>query len=400
MNKKISLGVAISLVAIGCAITFVLTWTVSLNIYNAKIGSSEKYEGVYEKLRQIDTTVRSNYIDIGDLDDDTLENSIINGYITGMGDKYASFMPAESYYELQQTTSGVVMGVGFEAQADGSGYLKITNVYVGGSAQLNGVEKGDVITEIDGKSLLTMDSTTAQERLSGEVGTKVALKLLRDGEELSVNLIRQEIEIESVSAEVLSGSVGYIRISSFNAKTPEQFSEALNGLIRVGATSLVFDVRQNGGGLVSALKPLLNRFIPAAVVASAEYADGSRRTLVETDSEETISMPMAVLVDGGTASAAELFAVALRDECGATLIGTQTYGKAIMQNTYEFSDGSAITMSVARIYPSKSDCYDGVGLKPDYVTELPAGASLDKISHDIDSQLQKALEILTSSAQQ
>lgn len=400
MNKKISLGVAISLVAIGCAITFVLTWTVSLNIYNAKIGSSEKYEGVYEKLRQIDTTVRSNYIGISKLDDDTLENSIINGYVTGMGDMYASYMPAESYYELQQTTSGVVMGVGFEAQADGSGYLKITNVYAGGSAQLNGVETGDVITEIDGKSLLSMDSAAAQERLNGEVGTKVALKLLRDGEELSVNLIRQELEIESVTAEVLSGSVGYVRITSFNAKTPEQFSEAINGLVNVGVTSLVFDLRQNGGGLVSALKPMLNRFIPAAVVASAEYADGSRRTLVETDSEETMSMPMAVLVDGGTASAAELFAAALRDECNVPLIGTQTYGKAIMQNTYEFSDGSAITMSVALIYPSKSDCYDGVGLKPDYVTELPAGATVDKLSHDIDTQLQKALEILTSSASQ
>ncbi len=399
MNKKISLGVAISLVAIGCAITFVLTWTVSLNIYNTKIGNSEKYEGVYEKLRQIDTTVRSNYIHIGDLDDDTLENSIINGYITGMGDKYASFMPAESYYELQQTTSGVVMGVGFEAEADGSGYLKITNVYSGSSAQLNGVEPGDVITEIDGKSLLAMDSATAQDKLGGEMGTKVALKLLRDGEELSVNLIRQEIEISSVSAEIISGSVGYIRITSFNAKTPEQFSEALNGLINVGAKSLVFDLRQNGGGLVSALKPMLNRFIPAAVVASAEYADGSRRTLVETDSEETITLPMAVLVDGGTASAAELFAVALRDECGAPLIGTQTFGKAVMQNTYEFSDGSAITMSVALIYPSKSDCYDGVGLKPDYVTELPAGATPDKLTHDIDTQFQKALEILTSSSQ-
>ncbi len=399
MNKKISLGVAISLVAIGCAITFVLTWTVSLNIYNTKIGNSEKYEGVYEKLRQIDTTVRSNYIHIGDLDDDTLENSIINGYITGMGDKYASFMPAESYYELQQTTSGVVMGVGFEAEADGSGYLKITNVYSGSSAQLNGVEPGDVITEIDGKSLLAMDSAAAQDKLGGEMGTKVALKLLRDGEELSVNLIRQEIEISSVSAEIISGSVGYIRITSFNAKTPEQFSEALNGLINVGAKSLVFDLRQNGGGLVSALKPMLNRFIPAAVVASAEYADGSRRTLVETDSEETITLPMAVLVDGGTASAAELFAVALRDECGAPLIGTQTFGKAVMQNTYEFSDGSAITMSVALIYPSKSDCYDGTGLKPDYVTELPAGATPDKLTHDIDTQFQKALEILTSSSQ-
>ena len=146
MNKKISLGIAISLVAIGCAITFVLTWTVSLNIYNQKISSSEKYEGVYRKLQEMDVTVRSNYT--GTITDETLETSVINGYVAGIGDKYATYMPAQAYYELQQTSSGVVNGAGIEAEEDGSGYLKIPPVYKNSSAASTGVLTGDMIPDI------------------------------------------------------------------------------------------------------------------------------------------------------------------------------------------------------------------------------------------------------------
>ena len=395
MNKKISLGVAISLVAIGCAITFVLTWTVSLNTYNSKISSSEKYEGIYAKLREMDVTVRNNYI--GDLIDESLEQSIFNVYVVGIGDKYASYMGASSYYELQQTTSGVISGAGIVIEEDGSGYLRITTVYKGGSAELNGVQAGDVITEIDGKSLLSMEAGTAAEKLSGDVGTRVALKLLRDGEEISVNLVRQQLDIESVTGEMLD-NIGYISITAFNAKTSEQFASALTKLTDDGAKALIIDVRQNGGGLVSALKPILNRFVPTAIAATAEYSDGSRKTLIETDSDECITIPMAVLVDGGTASAAEIFAAALRDECGAQLIGTQTFGKGVIQNTYEFSDGSAITLSTAKIIMPKSGEFDGVGLKPDYVTELPTGALPENLTHDADAQLQKAIEVLTPTA--
>lgn len=396
MNKKISLGVAISLVAIACAITFVLTWTVSLNIYNSKISSSEKYEGVYAKLREMDVTVRNNYI--GELNDDMLEQSIINGYVVGIGDKYASYMNSASYYELQQTTSGVISGAGIVTEEDGSGYLRITTVYKGGSAELNGVQTGDVITEIDGRSLLSMEEGTAAEKLSGDVGTRVALKLLRDGEEISVNLVRQQLDIESVTGEMLENNIGYISITAFNAKTSEQFAEVLAKLMDGGAKALIIDVRQNGGGLVSALKPILNRFISAGIVATAEFSDGSRKTLIETDADEYINIPMAVLVDGGTASAAEIFAAALRDECSALLVGTQTCGKGVIQNTYEFSDGSAITISTAKIISSKTGEYDGVGLKPDYVTELPTGALPENISRDTDAQLQKAVEVLTPTA--
>ena len=394
MNKKISLGIAISLVAIGCAITFVLTWTVSLNIYNSKIGTSQNYEGIYEKLQEIDTTVRQNYIGSGSIDDDILEASTINGYISGTGDKYASYIAPSAYYELQQTQAGVILGAGFEAEEDSSGYLKITTVYKGSSAELNGVLAGDIITAIDGKSLLSMEPGQAMDRISGEVGTRLALQLLRDGESISVNLIRQQLEIESVSSKMINGNICYIQVTTFNAKTSDQFITALTNAQNVGAKALIIDLRQNGGGVTSALKPILNQFVPSAIAATVEYSDGSRKTLIETDSANSLKIPMAVLVDNGTVSAAELLASVLRDECGALLIGTQTFGKAVMQNTYAFSDGSALTISVGKIYTS-SGTWDGSGLKPDYVTELPAGAAPGNISEDADSQLQKAIEVLT-----
>lgn len=391
MNKKISLGIAISLVAIGCAITFVLTWTVSLNIYNSKIGTSEKYEGVYAKLREIDTAVRQNYI--GDVSDDALEASTINGYIAGIGDKYASYSTPSAYYELQQNYAGVILGAGFDAEEDGSGYLTVTTVYKGSSAELNGVKVGDVITAIDGKSLLSMKSGQALERLSGEVGTRLALQLLRDGESISVNLIRQQLEIESVTYRVVNDSIGYIQISTFNSKTAEQFTSALNTLMTVGAKALIIDVRQNTGGVTSALKPILNQFVPSAVAATVEYADGSRKTLIETDSTDSLDLPVAVLVDSATASASELFAAVMRDEYGALLIGTNTYGKAVMQNTFAFSDGSALTLSVGTIY-TRSGTWNETGLKPDYSVELAAGATPDTVDDDSDAQLQKAIEVL------
>ena len=393
MNKRISLGLAISLVAIGCAITFILTWTVSLNNYNTKIASTEKYDGVYQKLREMDTTVRGNYI--GTIDNDILESAIINGYVNGVGDKYAMYMSADLYYDYQQTTGGVINGAGFEAEEDGSGYLRIVKIYKNSSAEANGIKLGDMITEIDGKSLLSMNAETALKRISGEVGTTLSLRLVSNGEERAVTLIRQQIDVESVTYKMLNGNIGYIEITSFNAKTPEQFSSAFNSLNSSGAKAFIFDVRHNSGGLMSAVKPMLNRLIPAAAVATAEYKDGVRKTLIETDSEESVTTPITVLVDNSTASAAEVFAVGLRDEQGAQLVGTQTSGKAAFQSTYEFSDGSALVLTTAYIIPSRSDRFDDVGLKPDYIIELPADTSFDMLTPDYDTQLQKAIEILT-----
>lgn len=392
MNRKIPLGITISLVAIGCAITFVLTWTVSLRIYNSKIVSGETYAGVYKKLHEMDTTVRANYI--GEMDDDYLEAAMISGYVSGIGDRYASYKSANSFYELQQTTNGVVNGAGFEVEDNGSGYLRVTKIYQNSSAQSNGIMVGDIITEIDGRSLLAMTVADARERLSGEIGTTLSIKIVRGSEQISVTLIRQQIDIESVTDELLENNIGYIRITTFNGKTAEQFGTSLNSLLARNIRALVIDLRQNGGGVVSALTPMLNRMIPATVVATAEYKNGVSKTLIETDSDECIDVPMVILVDGGTASAAELFAVALRDEQGAILVGTQTYGKAVMQNTYQMSDGSALVISIATIKPVKSEPYNEIGLKPDFIVELPSDTSIEYLTRESDTQLRKAIEIL------
>ena len=197
MNKRITLGLAISLLAIGCAITFILTWTISLNSYNSKIASTDKYEGVYKKLQEMDATVRANYI--GTLDNETLENAIINGYVNGIGDRYAQYLPADLYSTYQKTISGVITGVGFETEEDGSGYLKVSKVYKNSSAESNDVKTGDMITEIGGKSVLSMTGDTAVKRIAGDVGTTLTLKLVSNGKERTVTLIRQQIDVESVT---------------------------------------------------------------------------------------------------------------------------------------------------------------------------------------------------------
>lgn len=394
MNKRISLGLAISLVAIGCAITFILTWTVSLNNYNAKIASTEKYEGVYRKLRELDASARTNYI--GNVDQDAIENAVLNGYVSGIGDEYAMYLSADRYYDYQQANNGVINGAGFEAVEDGSGYLQVTKVYKNSSADMNGVKVGDMIIEINGRTILSMTADAALKQITGEVGTTISLKVVSNGEEYNVTLTRQQIDIESVTYKMLEGDIGYIEIMYFNAKAPEQFSNALNSLRAAGARSFIFDVRHNDGGLISSVRPMLNRLIPAAAVATAEYADGVRKTLIETDSEESVSLPVTVLVDGKTEFAAEVFAVGLRDELGAPLIGTQTAGKGVVLSAFEFSDKSALILTTANIIPSRSDKFDKVGLKPDYITELPADVVFNSITDAEDTQLQKAIEILTA----
>lgn len=393
MNKKISLGVAVSLVAIGCAITFVLTWTVALNMYNSKISGVQEREEIYTKIKEIDSVVRSNYI--GTIDDEALLQSILGGYVDGISDKYATYIPAENYYTVQQSDSGVVVGIGVDAVEEASGYILVTKVYDGSVAAASGIMQDDIITEIDGRNVLSIGNTDALKLLTGDEGTSISVKVNRAGEELSFNLVRAKLEIKSVTSRKI-GDYGYIRLSTFNETTGTQFCEAVDELLSENVIGFVFDVRQNNGGLVSALKPILNRLLTEGIVATAQYADGSVKTLIETDSEQSVALPMTVLIDSGSASAAELFAAALRDEAAAKLVGTNTYGKAVMQNTYEFKDGSALRLTIAKVYSSRSDYYDGTGLKPDYVTELSGGQEkhLDTLDETTDDQLKKALEVM------
>lgn len=395
MNRKISLGVTISLVAVACAITFVLTMTVSLNMYNGMVAGVQEREEIYTKIKEIDSYVRANTIE--DIDENVLINNIMAGYINGIDDKYAQYYPADDYYQIQQSDSGTVVGVGIKVITSGN-YLQVSEVYDDSSAKTAGIKKGDIITEIDEKSVPEMGVAAAKKAINGDEGTKVILKIqTTDGQEETHTLIRHTLEIKSVIGRLIDG-YAYIRITAFNEKTAEQFTQMIDKYESESVLGYIFDVRQNSGGLASALSEMLNRVLPEAIVAKARYADGTEKNLIETDSTASLKTPMVVMVDGGSASASELFAVSLRDFGKASLVGSTTYGKAVMQTTQSFKDGSAVSISTALIIPTASEEYNDVGVKPDYSLDITAEqlSAIDYENEKSDPQLIKALEIIAT----
>ena len=395
MNKKVSLGVTISLIAVACAITFVLTMTVSLNMYNSMVAGIQERETINAKVKEIDTFVRSS--SIYKLDENQLITGIANGYISGTSDKYAKYYTADEYYKLQQIQSGVIIGTGVETVVNGD-YLEVTNVYEGSSAEVEEITKGCMITAVDGKSILETGAEKAQEQLDGEEGTKLSVTYSTpDGNEKTVTLVRQSIKLTSVKGALIDG-YAYIKIYTFNDTTDEQFLQLIDEYEAQSVLGYIFDLRDVSDGIADPVKAMLNRILPKAAVASQIDANGKDTAFIETDGNQTLDKPIAVLTNGNTACLAEIFAIGLRDFSKASIVGSVTAGKSQLQTTQSFKDGSAVSISTATIIPIESGDFEGTGVKPDYAVDITAQQAeqikfADKAS---DSQLQKALETVAT----
>ena len=241
MNKKVSLGVMISLIAVACAITFVLTMTVSLNMYNSMVAGIQERETINAKIKEIDTFVRSS--SIYKPNENTLITGIANGYISGTSDKYAKYYTADEYYKLQKLQSGVIIGTGIETVVNGD-YLEVTNVYEGSSAEVEEITKGCTITAVGGKSILEIGAEQAQAQLDGEEGTKLSVTYSTpDGVEKTVTLVRQSIKLTSVKGTLIDG-YAYIKIYTFNETTDERFIQLIDEYEAQSVLGYVFDVRR------------------------------------------------------------------------------------------------------------------------------------------------------------
>ena len=398
MNKKFSLGITISLKAIACAITFVITWSVSLSIYNSKIAGVNEREEIYTKMQEVDSYVRNNFI--GNIDEDALIEAIMNGYIDGIDDPYAEYMTADEYYEYTQREKGIAMGVGLNVVIEGTGYILINSISAGSPAAETDIAAGDIITKVGTQNILEIGAAKAVELFSVNEGETVTFTVQHDGEEKEYTLTAKSIATFSVTFDV-ANEIGYVYISSFNSTTPEQFTEAINTLTERGVKGIIFDIRNNGGGSVSATEQMLNELIGEATVSNAVYKDGTVKPLVKTDSEKSVNLPMIVLVNENSASASEIFAQALRDFKNAQLVGTITYGKAVMQVTQSFTDGTAVKVTVADIVPATSASYKDTGIKPDYIVEMTGIIDTDVslLKQTSDFQLIKAFEVMETLVQ-
>ena len=385
MNKKISLGLALSLIAIASAVTFIFTSFFSLQSFNKKVVDVNEKGKKYNSLQALDSYVRENYL--GDIDENELTDGILKGYISGLDDKYSKFLTEEEYLAEQNEDEGQLIGLGLTLDEDESGYIRSAEIMQDSPVAEAGLRVGDIITLIDGVSVLSEGFDASVEAMRGTEGSEISLTVRRGGIDKDYTFTRRSLEMVTVSGEMLSEYIGCIRITNFKKNTPQKFVDTLERLTSNGAKAIIFDVRDNAGGIVDSLSECLDPLLPEGVIATAEYKDGHSETIVYSD-ENMLELPMVVLVNKNTASAAELFAASLRDFAGAVLVGENTYGKGVMQQTTEFNKNGAVVLTVARYQTAVSKCYDGVGLAPDY--------SISNESEDIDDQYNKAVEIAYS----
>ena len=394
MNKKISLGAAICFMAIAAAITFTITMTFSKNIFNSLVANVDERADVYEKLAEIDQIVRNNALE--EIDEEELMNSIADGYMAGLDDNYAYYMDQDEYQSYQMDNAGELIGIGITVSLDESGYLLVNEVTPDSPAAVAGLQAGDLITRVDDTDVLTAGYEEATSLVRGEEGTRVNLTVQRDQEELTLEAVRRKIHTTSVSYRMI-GDNGYLKITGFDATTPDDFQAAVADLQRQGASGLIFDVRNNPGGLLEGVAEVLDFLLPEGDIVSVTDSKGNTEVLYESDAD-SVDMPMVVLVDGNTASAAELFSAALRDYNKADLVGVNTFGKGIMQTAYSLSDGSAINLTTHYYNPPSGINFHGVGLKPDYEVNLTPDqqVSLSELSDEEDAPLQKAISVLNA----
>ena len=374
MNKKISVSLALTIAIIAMTVTFSVTMILARQIFDQTIPSVQEKESMYSKLAELDKYVRANYY--GDIQDSTLFDMISYGYVLGTGDRNATYYTAKQYTELLEVQSGNIVGVGVDVVKDTSGYASITQIYAGSPAEELGLQVGGFITAIDGADVKNLTRDNVLARLQGESGTQVALSYMSpDSETMEYTVIRSKYVIPSVEYQMMEDSIGYIRIIQFDSTTITQFSKAVNDLTGQGATALVFDVRGNAGGLLSAAVDCIDLLVPKGDIVWAEYKTGERTLMGESD-DSSVDLPMVILVDGQTASSAELFAESLRQFSGAQLVGQKTYGKGTIQaEPHRMSDGSAVVVTVAKMITAGGGSFDGTGLAVDIEVAPGTGAS-------------------------
>ncbi len=395
MNKKISLGAAIAFMVVVAGITFCITMMVSLNHFNTMVLNVKSREEMYKKLADVDRKARQNFD--GKIDEEALLDSISNGYIKGLGDKYSSYLSKNQYEQRLLDLSGKEVSIGITTVKDESGYLLVTKVINESPANKSGIQVGDHIISIEDTDLKTVNFTNAERLLKGTVGTKLKLIYRRNGvDTLLDNIIRKDIEVPCVEMELIEKNA-YIKILEFNDLTYSQFKQAVDNAIKNGATGLIFDVRNNSGGTLNSVSIMLNMLLPSGDIGTKIDNNGKKTILGKSDKYE-INLPMATIVNGKTASASELFVSALRDFNKANSVGTQTYGKGVMQTLIKLTDGSAINITTAHFYPPSGDKIDGVGIKPDYEVKLTTEQekNFDILTFAEDPQIQKAIEVVNS----
>ena len=351
--------------------------------------------GETSKLSQLQSLIEERYIE--GADPTVLEDAAADAMVAATGDRWSYYIPACEYETYQENMANAYVGVGITilSSEDVEGF-RIMSVTPGGPAEEAGVQKDDVLIGVDGQDVRQSDANQVRNLVRGEEGTDVVLTVLREEAELELTVQRRHMETPVATYTMLENQVGLVTIENFDSRCSEETIAAIEALREEGAQKLIFDVRNNPGGFAEELVKVLDYLLPEGDLFRTERYDGYED--VDVSDENFLDMPMAVLVNGDSYSAAEFFAAALQEYEAAIVVGEHTSGKGHFQTTYQLSDGSAVALSIGRYYTPKGVCLEGVGIEPDVPVTVDEDTAMeiyfDSLPWKEDPQIQAALDAL------
>ena len=342
------------------------------------------------KLSYLKKLIDETYLH--DVKEKDLNEGIYKGYVEGLGDQYSAYYDKKETKELTESLDGSFSGIGAVMTQDASsGVITITRVYDDSPAKKAGIKTGDILYRVEEKTVTGKDLDKVVSWIKGKKGTKVNLTLLRgtNSDKIKVTATRDVINVETVKYKVLENQIGYISISEFDSVTGAQFAKALKQLQKKNIEGLVVDLRNNPGGSLSTVCDILDSILPKGLIVYTKDKNGKKEEYT-SDEKYRLNLPMSVLVNGQSASASEIFAGAVQDYGKAEIIGTQTYGKGVVQNLFDLKDGTCVKLTTSEYFTPKGRNIDGKGITPDVKIEYKYNAKDPKA----DNQLDKAVSVV------
>ena len=390
----------IMLVLLVAFITFILT-TIGMYKYftgtgfgKSLVSSSNANNEIANELNKYRKIIDKYYL--GDVDEEKLKEGAIKGYIEGLGDKYSEYISKEDMEDYMADTTGNFVGIGiYMVQDTKSNKIMVLSPIKGSPAEKAGIQPGDYIISVDDVDYAGDQMSVAANKIKGEAGTTVKIKILRDSETKEYELKREKITVNPVEGKVLDNNIGYLEFSSFDDGTAEEFKNKYEELQKQGITSLIIDLRNNGGGIVKEALEIADYILNKDDVILYEVDKNDKETVEKSTNDPIINMPIVVLTNGNTASSSEILAGALKDHGKATIVGEKTYGKGVIQQLLTLPDGSGLKITSEEYLTPNKTKINGIGIEPNEQISLPDTVkNVLNVEEKDDTQLQKAIEIL------
>lgn len=384
-NQKNRIYKITMLVILTVIITFMVT---SIGMYNyfSNLTLSQDTDAISNKIEKVKGKLEEFYI--GDFDTNKMIETAVKGYVEGVGDEYTEYLTLDEYDDLLISVTGDYVGIGIYMYQNNDGNIVVLSPMENSPAEEAGLEAGDIIIAINGEKCTEMDVNIAASKIKGEKGSTVELEIIRNNETIKKTVERRNVEIKNSTSRVIDGKIGYIGLSTFDEGCTKNIENYLEEFKKQNINSVIIDLRNNTGGIVTEAIDFAELFVKKGDVIMRSYNKTDKETVYKSSSKKTVDMKVVLLVNEYSASATEIVTAALKDNNLATVVGTKTFGKGVMQEVIPMFNGtSALKVTVEEFKTPNGDKINKVGITPDIEVE-------DDLETDEDEQLQTAMEIL------